>query len=595
MKYQTIDLFAQEDIHPPIEQLISQAKAVLRRLLIDGVPIVVAYSGGRDSGVVSSLVLDAAREVASTSAVVPRIVVTSANTLVESPEIVKHVEDELDRMTLYAERHKIDLTTKVVIPNLTSTFQVKVLTGRGLPSFAGAQSDCTTDLKLSPQIRFRKQLFAGLADEHLPEPVTCIGTRFSESERRALNMRLRNESASTPSRNKADELVLSLIAWWTVDDLTEYIGLCASGLVESYTDFSETSRIYAHAAGTSCSVVADAINEGVLRTKVGKCGARTGCWTCLQAEDKSLENMIEFDPRYEYARGLNKFNKFLRATRYFWKLRHWVGRTIRAGHVVYQPDTYHPIMLRFLTRLMLQLDHDEMMRARAADEERRFTILPVEMMIAVDALQSLNGVAVPFAIWADYRDIFQRGIRYTIPDVPATTPDPMPTARFIYVGDDWSDTIGRTWSGRRDPYWEAMTEGSPCAPELVPLKDGTMAWDFDTSQSFEVDPESATMIALFELDHLFNMFDNGFTPSGATAAYKWYLRFGCLKLSHSMRESHDMIMRRTEFKAQLGFGLDYDPDELVKKTISYAELPAAAREAWRHKATTESSQTLFQF
>lgn len=562
---------------------------------MDRVPLVVAYSGGRDSGIVASLVLEAAREVASSSSVVPMIVITSANTLVESPEIVRHVSNELDKMVSYAKQHGFDLDTRVVIPNLTSTFQVKVLTGRGLPSFAGSQSDCTTDLKVNPQVRFRKKLFANLAGELLPEPVTCLGTRYSESDRRAMHMRLRKESATYPVRNKVDELVLSPIAWWGLDEISEYCGMASSGLITSYTDFAETSRIYAHGAGTSCSVVADAIDAGAARSKVGKCGTRTGCWTCLQAEDKSLENMIEFDPRYEYARGLNKFNKFLRATRYFWKLRHWIGRTIRAGYVTFEPDTYHPIMLRFLTRLMLQLDYDEMIRARSAGEERRFILLPVEIMIAVDALQSLNGVAVPFAIWGDYRDIFHRGVRYTIPDVPDTKPEPMPTTRFIYVGEDWSETIGRPWSGRRDPYWEAMTERSGCAPKLAPLKDGTMAWDVDTSQVFDVDPESATMIALFEQEHLFDMFDAGATPSGVTGAYKWYLRFGCLQLSHSMRESHDMILRRTEFKASLNIGLDYDPDEVAKRTISFADLPPAAREAWRHKATTESSQTAMQF
>src|SRR3546814_6428815 len=58
---------------------------------------------------------------------------------------------------------------------------------------------------------------------------------------------------------------------------------------------------------------ADALMSG--KNKKGGCGARLGCWTCQQANDKSLETMIQFEPRYEYAKGLNQLNKFIRAIR----------------------------------------------------------------------------------------------------------------------------------------------------------------------------------------------------------------------------------------------------------------------------------------
>ena len=61
-------------------------------------------------------------------------------------------------------------------------------------------------------------------------------------------------------------------------------------------------------------------------------------------------------------------------------------------------------MLCALTRFMLQLDYDEEQRAVAADERPKFQLLPLKMMIAVDALQWLNGVTRPFAAWADLRD-----------------------------------------------------------------------------------------------------------------------------------------------------------------------------------------------
>src|SRR3546814_7181771 len=83
---------------------------------------------------------------------------------------------------------------------------------------------------------------------------------------------------------------------------------------------------------------ADALMSG--KNKKGGCGARLGCWTCQQANDKSLETMIQFEPRYEYAKGLNQLNKFIRAIRYDWNRRNWVGRTIRGGFIAIEPDTF---------------------------------------------------------------------------------------------------------------------------------------------------------------------------------------------------------------------------------------------------------------
>ena len=43
-------------------------------------------------------------------------------------------------------------------------------------------------------------------------------------------------------------------------------------------------------------MVAEAIEEGVKTKKKGGCTARTGCFICQQAEDKSLAQMVEFEP-----------------------------------------------------------------------------------------------------------------------------------------------------------------------------------------------------------------------------------------------------------------------------------------------------------
>ena len=574
----TISLFPQ-GAFDPIETKIDDAIATISALLQAGHPLVVAFSGGKDSSVVAALALHAAllHRVAGGK---PIVVATTGDTLVESPEVTHHYRSELRRMAEFGKRHDFKVIAKVVQPSMAATFQLKVLSGRALPSFPGTHGDCSTDLKITPQRTYRRKLFRQLAGQGLQPPVTCLGTRYDESSRRAGAMRSRGESDRQAMRNKDGDLVVSPIARWSDDDVWEAIALYGSGTLPGFSDFEEMRRIYAHSVGTSCAVVADAILDGAARRQ-GGCGARLGCHVCQMAEDKSLANMIAYDERYAYARGLHRLNRFIRATRHDWQRRHWIGRTIRSGYIKIQPDTYHPTMLRQLTRFMLQLDFDEERRAAAAGERPRFQLLPLDLMIAVDAMQSLNGVARPFAAWADLRDIHERGVRYEIPDVPEIVQTPIPLPRFLYVGESWDTSApDADWTGLRDPMRESLTEGSSCGPDLAMTADGRAILDLPTDQQFGVDVESAAFIADFEVERLLAMHDAGSNPGSITAGYRWYAHFGCLTLSHSQKAEHDEIARRTAFKDRLGLTDAYKVSDVLAETVPIEALSAEARGSW---------------
>lgn len=579
MKIETIQ-FQPRAAASPSDDLVTKLAAAeesIYRLYKEGRPVYYGFSGGKDSAVITDIGLRAARRLKDEGGH-PISVVGTSNTLMENPEIHAHYISELNKMGQYARKHGLALQTAIIQPTLASTWQLKILSGRGIPSFAGGKSDCTTDLKISPQIRFRKNLFTTWTKQGLPEPVTVLGVRREESVIRANRMKERGDSAVEPVRNKDGDLVLAPIADWSEFDVFEHLGNIANGFAESYSDMKETDRIYAHSAGTSCSVVAMDTHES--RKSTG-CGARHGCHICQKSEDKSLEAMINFDARYEYARGLNRLNKLIRATRYDWSLRHWVGRTIKGGFVEIKPDTYHPKFIRDLTRYMLQLDYDEGVRARRAREPRKFTLLPLEMLIAVDAMQSLNGLAKPFQTWADYRDIHQLKVRYDIPDVPTTPAQPMPKAKYLYVGTDWDDGGNANWTGLRSDYLEGIVGETGCLLPLKELKDGTKVWEVSHEQEFDIDSESAMMIEDFELDNLLEKFDNGCVAGGIGFAYKWYAQFGALTLSHAQLAKHDEVLRRTAYKDRLGLTLDYSVDDLLARAVAFEDLPVEAQMAWR--------------
>ncbi|SPS02964.1 hypothetical protein [Cupriavidus taiwanensis] len=189
----------------PVEDRADHAILAIRRLLDAGHPLVVAYSGGKESSMVAALALHAALEHRAAGGN-PLVVVTTGDTLVESPEVAEHYRNELSRMRKFGSRHGIRIITRIVEPAMAATFQVKVLSGRALPSFPGTHGDCSSDLKILPQRAFRRSLFRSLADEGLAEPVTLLGTRFVESTRRNLAMRQRGESAIRPARNQDGDL-----------------------------------------------------------------------------------------------------------------------------------------------------------------------------------------------------------------------------------------------------------------------------------------------------------------------------------------------------------------------------------------------------
>jgi len=139
---ETISLFPQGAFEP-IERKADKAIAVILALFTAGHLVVVAYSGGKDSSVVAALVLHAALLHHSAGGK-PTVIVTTGDTLVESPEVARHYRSELIRMRAFGKAHGIAVSAHIVTPSLASTFQVKVLSGRALPSFPGAQGDCST-------------------------------------------------------------------------------------------------------------------------------------------------------------------------------------------------------------------------------------------------------------------------------------------------------------------------------------------------------------------------------------------------------------------------------------------------------------------
>lgn len=275
-----------------IEGKIARVERVLTELLVKGMPVCVSWSAGKDSSTVLNLLLSAASKLRAGGQPVPPIVVTHADTLIENPEMVQYARREMLQVEAFSRRHGLDVTIEISTPNLSAQWAVRVIGGRALPPFPGTNRDCSTDWKISPMRRLRKKVLKRLqvrsGNGPQREPVVLIGTRYDESAVRAQNMRERGESDIEISRGvdengKPSHLFLSPVAFWSSDDIWEYLATARSGAIAAYSTFEDTFRVYADAMGQSCVIVAEDMSQA-LKASVGPYGgAASGPVKCAHS------------------------------------------------------------------------------------------------------------------------------------------------------------------------------------------------------------------------------------------------------------------------------------------------------------------------
>lgn len=476
------------------------AHAAINRLMDAGHPCVVAFSAGKDSSVLANLVLTTAAVRRALGTPVPRILVIHSDTGVENPEVRNLADGELARIQRFARDYGLPVRVEVGKPLLYSSWPVRVLSGRALPSFATSSGDCSVEWKVKVSNRLVASAFAELSEasraamqgaaerggellrdgagsapiassaQGAPAPVIMTGVRAAESSARAASTAARGELSEEIWHDEAGRAYMSPILRWSTDDVWEYLGYASAGLLPSYSDFARTMQFYRDAGGSSCAVVgamrmeedeaklASASSTGSKGPKgpkaaKGGCGARSGCWTCVRvAQDKSLQTMIESDPvRYGYMAGLGRLRDFIAATQFDWSRRNHVGRSIDAqGFIAIQADTYSPAMLAELLHYTLSLQALEVEAARRGRHRPRFAPIGPRELIAIDAMWSLYGLHPPFEALRIMRRVEDGDLREP-PQVPVVPRSPTPRLGRLFVGADWDDDLVHGTGGPGGP------------------------------------------------------------------------------------------------------------------------------------------------
>jgi DNA sulfur modification protein DndC len=227
------------------------------------------------------------------------IYVIATDTLVETPLIVDHVNQNLGRIGRVARQLGLPITVHRLTPAVTDSFWVNLI-GRGYPAPHSRFRWCTERMKIKPADKFILDRVA----QH-GEVVLVLGQRRAESATRAQVMDEYRITGSLLSRHSTlpRAYVYTPIGDFSTDDVWSYLLNVPSPWGGNNRDLAS---LYRSAQSGECPLVVD--------LSTPSCGgSRFGCWVCTVVErDRSMEALI--DNGEEWMVPMLEFRDFLAET-----------------------------------------------------------------------------------------------------------------------------------------------------------------------------------------------------------------------------------------------------------------------------------------
>ena len=263
-------------------------------------PWVIGYSGGKDSTTTLQLIWEAISKLPKEQRTKP-IYVISTDTLVETPVIVDHVNENLRLINQEAKRQDLPFEAHKLTPKLEDSFWVNLI-GKGYPAPSSIFRWCTDRLKIKPS----NQFILDKADEH-GEVILALGTRRGESATRdqVMNKYLNRGHKLSSHGQLPGAWVFTPIEFFTVDDVWQFLMQRPSPWG---ADNRQLSSMYRSASADECPLVIDDTTPS--------CGnSRFGCWVCtVVSRDKSMESMIDAGEEHQWMTPLLEFRDWLAET-----------------------------------------------------------------------------------------------------------------------------------------------------------------------------------------------------------------------------------------------------------------------------------------
>lgn len=255
-----------------IQQIRSEIKD---SYLVDQIPWVIAYSGGKDSTMTLQLVLETVAEKPKKA-----VHVLYADTRVEPPPVINNVRELLKRINRWARERGLPVKTKILYPEPKDNFFVLML-GKGYLPPTNWFRWCTERLKVRPMKRYIRKLI-----EKHGSCVVLLGMRFKESATRDRGLKKRGYSKWMPFEGLKGATIYAPILELSIEDVWTY-------LLDNEPSWGADNYLLRNlytGGNSSCSLFCG--------------GIRFGCWVCtVVKKDRCTEGLAQI-PGWDWLENL---------------------------------------------------------------------------------------------------------------------------------------------------------------------------------------------------------------------------------------------------------------------------------------------------
>ncbi|MCY4458995.1 MAG: DNA phosphorothioation system sulfurtransferase DndC [Albidovulum sp.] len=342
-------------------------------------PWIVGFSGGKDSTLVTHLVVEHLLSIPRSDRL-RQVHIVANDTLVESPLVIGHIHERLAEIEHAASAFDLPVTVATTAPDADQTFWVNLI-GRGYPSPNRSFRWCTDRMKIRPTSRYIRAQ-ANLAGE----VILLLGVRRSESAARASTVaRYDNGERLNRHNDLTGCFVFRPIVNLDTDDVWEFLATNDPPWGGSHRRLID---LYRDAGGGECPVVTS-------KDDAPSCGTRSsrfGCWTCtVVKKDRSLAGFIEA--------GFGRFSPLLEFRDWLVAIRNDPDRRLarrRNGRFsysksgVYIPGPFTVSTRKEILDRLLELQTETRMQLIGDDEVQRIHELWIEDVLAVAARHHEN-------------------------------------------------------------------------------------------------------------------------------------------------------------------------------------------------------------
>ncbi len=244
-------------------------------------PWIVAYSGGKDSTLLLSIVWEVVQGLPEAQRC-RKIYIVGNDTLVESPLIIKHLKESMKIIQEAAKKFSMPFETIITTPCVDQTFWVNVI-GRGYIPPTRNFRWCTDRMKILPTNYLIEKIV-----RRCKKSILLIGTRKSESQNRRRNMEKYKVSPTKLNLHKTIPNCRIFAPLADMDDEDVWMIL-----MQRKAPWGSSHRnlitLYRNAGGGDCPLV-------LSKDDAPSCGTtspRFGCWTCTVVQkDRSMRGLI---------------------------------------------------------------------------------------------------------------------------------------------------------------------------------------------------------------------------------------------------------------------------------------------------------------